>query len=449
MGFPAILKHFYKTFVISLKIADMDKVLKVFVVEDDVWYAELLKHQIELNPSNQVEIFERGKELLKNIGSNPDLIIMDYNLPDISGLKLFNTIKNECLNTEVVVVSGQNNISIALDLIKDGAYDYIVKNDETKERLWQILNNISKKNELKKEIEELRNEVEKKYTFSSTIIGNSPKIKSVFSLLEKATKAKITVSITGETGTGKEVVAKSIHFNSSNSKSPFIPINVSAIPNELIESELFGYEKGAFTGANNRKIGKFELAKDGTIFLDEIAEMDLNMQSKLLRVIQEREVVRLGGNDSIKINCRIIVATHKDLKEEVNKGNFREDLYYRLFGLPIHLPPLRDRGDDVLLLSKYFIEQFSKENNLKPKKLSESAIKKIKSHPFPGNVRELKAVIDLAMVLSDEDNINSADITFATNDPLQNLSFENKSLKDFNDMIIMHFFKNNDTFLKD
>ncbi len=236
--------------------------------------------------------------------------------------------------------------------MKLGAYDYISKDHETKERLLNSINNARNRTSLIKEIDHLKKEISEKYEFEKSIIGTSPAIKRTFALLEKAVQTNISVSISGETGTGKELVAKAIHYNSKRKNKPFVAVNIAAIPRDLIESELFGHEKGAFTGAITRRIGKFEEAEGGTIFLDEIGEMDPNLQAKLLRVLQEREVTRIGGNQVIKLDVRIVAATHKDLAEEVKNGRFREDLYYRLLGLPIHLPPLRERGTDVLLIAK-------------------------------------------------------------------------------------------------
>ncbi len=348
----------------------------------------------------------------------------------------------ETPETEVIMISGQEDIATVVDLLKEGAYDYLVKDDETKNKLWQSILHIRENSSLKKELTQLRNEVQKKYDFSKTIKGNSPSIKKVFKLIEKAVKTNITVSITGETGTGKEVIAKAIHYNSNRKKEPFIAINVTAIPSELMESELFGHERGAFTGAQTRRKGKFEEAGKGTIFLDEIGEMDASMQSKLLRVLQEREIVRVGGNDVIKLNCRIIVATHRDLIQEVKIGNFRQDLYYRLLGLPIELPSLRKRREDILILAKYFITEFAKENKSIPKQLSEKAIEKLLGYNYPGNIRELKAVIELSTVLSDDNIINSDDLNFPSNDPLNELLMEEKSLKEYN-LYFLNKYNNN------
>jgi DNA-binding NtrC family response regulator len=218
---------------------------------------------------------------------------------------------------------------------------------------------------------------------------------------------------------------------------------MAAIPKELLESQFFGYEKGAFTGADNRSIGKFEQADGGTIFLDEIAELDLNLQSKLLRVLQEREVIRLGGKDPIKFNARLIIATHKDLAQEVKKGNFREDLYYRIIGLPIELPPLRERGNDILLLAKYFIDLFTTENKMKSIPLSKEAKNKLIRYYFPGNIRELKSVIDLACVMSDGKEITIEDLTFTSINESNFLLSEEKTLKEYTSEIILHYLKKN------
>jgi DNA-binding NtrC family response regulator len=274
------------------------------------------------------------------------------------------------------------------------------------------IKNARNKSSLIREIGKLKEEISAKYEFEKSIIGNSPAIKKVFALLEKAVKSQITVSITGETGTGKELVAKAVHYNSKRKSKPFVAVNIAAIPHDLIESELFGHEKGAFTGAVNRRIGKFEEAEGGTIFLDEIGEMDLNMQAKLLRVLQEQEITRIGSNQVIKLDVRVVVATHKNLAEETKAGRFREDLYYRLLGLPIQLPPLRDRGQDIILLAKFFLDKFSRENQLPKFKISTEAQNKLLYHPFPGNVRELKSVMDLAAVMVDGSEIDSEHINF-------------------------------------
>ena len=224
--------------------------------------------------------------------------------------------------------------------------------------------------------------------------------------------------ISGETGTGKELVAKAIHYNSNRRDKPFVAFNAAAIPADLIESELFGHEKGAFTGASSRRIGRFEEANGGTLFLDEIGEMKLNLQSKLLRALQEKEIIRIGSNKPVKTDCRIIVASNKNLKEEVKKGNFSEDLYYRLLGLPIELPPLRDRENDILILATHFVKSFCIENNIPPKKLSPQIQKKLMNYNYPGNIMELKSLVELAVTLSGKDEIEPADLVLDQEEPI-------------------------------
>jgi DNA-binding NtrC family response regulator len=279
--------------------------------------------------------------------------------------------------------------------------------------LWNAILRIKETLSLKKEVEILKEQLEEKHSFSASIIGNSPAIKKTFVLLEKASKTNINFSKSGETGTGKEVYAKAIHYNSDRKKAPFVAVNMAAIPSELMESELFGHEKGAFTGAVQRKPGKFEEANGGTLFLDEIAELDLALQSKILRALQEREITRLGGNDKIKLNIRLITATHRDLAAEVQAGRFREDLYFRIIGLPLHLPPLRDRGADVLLLAKHFTDLAAADNHMKPPALSAGAKEKLLQYRYPGNVRELKAAMDLAVVMCEGKEITEKDIMFS------------------------------------
>ncbi len=415
------------------------KTIKIFVIEDDAVYAKILSYHLSQNPDYDVETFLTGKECIDNLYKNPDIITLDYSLPDMSGMDVLKKIKKYDTEIPVVMISGQDDVTTAVNLLKEGAYDYIVKDKDTKERIWNCLKNIKEKIELKDEIHELREEIGKKYEYNKILKGNSPTLNNVFVLMEKAAKTNITVSITGETGTGKELVAKAIHYNSSWRRKPFVIVNVSAIPNELIESEMFGHEKGAFTGANIRRIGKFEEANGGTIFLDEIGEMDLTMQSKLLRVLQEKEITRVGGNNNVKIEVRVVVATHKNLLEEVRKGNFREDLYYRLLGLPIELPPLRDRGNDIVLLAKYFIDEFCKENKLPKLSISAEGQEKLMNYPFPGNVRELKAVMELAAVMANSKIIDANGINFYSTSSMTDLLLHESTLQEYTRKIIKSF----------
>ncbi len=416
---------------------------KIFVVEDEPMYRRLVEYTLKLNPEHEVMGFGNAKDCLDKIHLNPKVIILDHSLPDITGVELMKRIKKLNSEIEFIVLSGQKDISVAVAFLKEGAYDYINKDDQTsvdlKNRLLNTVNNIVKKQQLKEEVTYLRQELSDKYEFSNTIKGNSVALKRVFALLEKAARTNITVSITGETGTGKELVAKAIHYNSVRKKEPFVAVNVSAIPRDLLESDLFGHEKGAFTGAVTRQIGKFEQADKGSLFLDEIGEMDINMQAKLLRVLQERELVRIGGRQTIKIDTRIIVATHQNLQEMVAEGTFRQDLYYRLLGLPIKLPPLRQRGNDALILARYFLDDFCKENGLPKMEIMADAKEKVLNYAFPGNIRELKAVIELAAVLTNDETISANDIQFSSALSINNLLNDEQSLKAYNQHIVRYF----------
>ncbi len=421
-----------------------DQPVKIFVVEDDPMYNRMVKYVMELNPDHEVHTFSNGKDCINNLHLGPSIISLDYTLPDMTGEDVLRKIKSFNKDIVVIILSGQQDISTAVKLLKQGAYDYITKDSETKERILNTLTHIKSNIELKEEVEHLREELTSQYQFDKNIVGNSRPMQRVFNMLKKAVKTNITVSITGETGTGKEVIAKAVHYNSDRKKNPFVAVNMSAIPKELLESELFGYEKGAFTGANTRKIGKFESANTGTLFLDEVAEMDISLQAKLLRALQEREVNRIGGDKPVKFDARIIVATHKNLADEVNAGNFREDLYYRLLGLPIELPPLRERGNDIVLLAKFFLTSFAKTNKMGKMDFSKSAKNKLLEYSYPGNVRELKAVVELSSVMAGSNVIEAEDIRFSSPKRTEAFLTEEMTLKDYTSKIIHHFLKKYD-----
>lgn len=426
-----------------------EKPYKIFVVEDDEWYNRLLVHTLSLNPDYEIQSFTTGKDCLANLHREPDVITLDYRLPDTSGLDLLKQIKEVNDEIQVILISEQDDIDTVVNLLKLGAFDYIVKSRDIRERLLNTVNNIRQGSDLKKEIVNLRREVGKKYTGADGMVGNSPAMQKIQELIEKAIRTNISVTVTGETGTGKELVAKAIHYNSNRAKLPFVAVNMAAIPKELTESELFGHEKGAFTGATSRRIGKFEEAKGGTLFLDEIAEMDYSLQAKLLRALQEKEIIRVGSNTPVKTDCRIVVATNKNLQEEIKKGNFRQDLYYRLYGLFIELPPLRERGNDVILLARHFIRTFCAENNLPLKTLTTEASSLLLSYSFPGNIRELKSIIELAVTLSDQAEITPDHIIVSRGDDLmQDLETEELTLRDYDILILRKFLKKYDNNIK-
>lgn len=422
--------------------------LKIFVVEDDEWYRKLLVHTLSLNPDHEVLAFETAADCLSNLKDKPDLITVDYRLPDMNGEDLLTKIHDINPEIAVLVISEQENIETAVTLLKKGAYDYLTKTKDIRDRMLHLIANFTKNASLKSTIKTLQKEVQKKYDFQTSIIGQSNQMKQVFHLMEKATSTNITVMIHGETGTGKEVVAKSIHYNSNLKSKPFVAVNMSAIPKELAESELFGHEKGAFTGATQRHAGKFEQANGGTLFLDEIGEMDINLQAKLLRALQEKEITRVGGSETIKVNCRILAATHRNLQEEMKKGNFREDLYYRLFGLTINIPPLRERDKDIILLAKHFVEAFCTENSLPQKTITGEASQKLMTYSYPGNIRELKSIVELAVVMSEDENIKKDDISFSRQDTITDIYGENMTMKDYELKIVNLYLKRFDNNIK-
>ena len=387
---------------------------KIFVVEDNEWYGELLVHRLGQNPYHSVYRFGTAADCLAHLNEQPDFITLDYSLPDAKGEMVLRQIRERLPGTEVIVISGQEDVNTAVSMLRQGAYDYLVKDENTLDRLWNIVGKVEQQAHLRRENNQLRQQIGVRYGPGQAILGEHPSVLQVHTLIAKAARTAVTVSVSGETGTGKELVAKAIHFQSSRSSQPFVAVNMAAIPRERMESELFGHEKGAFAGAVARHVGRLEEANGGTLFLDEITDLDLSLQAKLMRVLQECEVTRVGSSQRVGFDVRLIVATHRDLIAEVHAGHFREDLYYRLLGLPIALSPLRQRGSDVLLLADVFVRDFSNLNNLPLRQLTESARERLLTHTFPGNVRELRAVVELATVLADGEQIFAEDLPLRT-----------------------------------
>jgi two-component system response regulator AtoC len=421
-----------------------EKNFKIFVVEDDDWYRRLLEYNLSLDPEFEVHTFADVKSCLAQLHQRPDLVTLDYRLPDMKGSEAMRRILDFDQDIHVIMISEQDDIEVVVDLLKQGAADYLVKSGDIQNRLLHTVQLLRKNKKLKTRIDVLEQEVVDKYAFQNAILGNSPAIKRVFELMEKASRTNLTVMVTGETGTGKELVAKAIHYHSTRAKGPYVTLNVAAIPSELIESELFGHEKGAFTGAIQARKGKFEEADGGSLFLDEIGEMEIHLQAKLLRALQEREVTRVGSNKVTKFDCRIIVATHRNLAEAVRDGKFREDLYYRLFGVPIDLPPLRQRGKDILIIAKKLIENFCASNQMERLQLSKDAQEKLMAYQWPGNVRELKSVVELACVMSNGPDLQPEDLRFGTLDMVPALLAENLTLRDYTHRILKTYLDRND-----
>jgi len=357
-----------------------------------------------------VDLARDGEEALRLIRSEPyDLALIDIRMPKIDGLKLLDRIRAEREDLLVVVMTAEATMKHAVESMKRGAYDYITKPFDI-DVIDAIIEKARRAHSLVREVTGLREELRGTFDIEKSIIGRSPAMQEIYKLIGKVAASDMTVLVQGESGTGKELVARAIHYNSTRLGKPFIAINCAAIPKDLLENELFGHEKGAFTGASERMAGKFEQADGGTIFLDEIGDMPQDLQAKILRVLQEREIVRTGGNRTIPVNVRVIAATNRDLHRLVEERIFREDLFYRLNVVPIILPPLRERREDIPVLVEYFVTRTCQELGMGTKRVSPEAMAYLSSLPWPGNVRELENVVKRGVILSSDPVIGPDDV---------------------------------------
>ncbi len=378
---------------------------KILIIDDEQYILDSLKDALE-DEGYTVLTSLSGYEGIKIIETeNPDVVLLDIWLKDIDGVEILKRVKSVYESLPIIMISGHGTIETAVQCTKLKAFDFIEKPLNLEKVLITIKNAI----ELKK-IKEENVYLKKSFLKDEIILGNSDPIKRLLEDIDKIAPTDSWVLITGENGTGKELVAKLIHKKSKRRDKPFIDVNCAAIPEELIESELFGHEKGSFTGATEQKKGKFDLANKGTLFLDEIGDMSLKTQAKILRILQEQKFERVGGTEVIEVDVRVIAATNKNLEEEINKGNFREDLYYRLNVVPIHVPPLRERKEDIPILAKYFLNKFSYEKDGKNRFLSNGAIDILQNYHWPGNVRELKNLMERIVILVEKEEITEYDI---------------------------------------
>lgn len=380
----------------------------VFIVDDEQAISKLLSYWLKEKWGYEIEVLGTGEEVLKKLYQKPDLILLDIMLPGMDGLEVLKRIKQIDEHLPVIMLSAQGKVEVALESLKFGAYDYFPKPIDL-QKLEPAVKNSIKGYDLTKEIENLRENIKKEYSFSNIVSADS-RMQDVFKLVTKVLNNDITVLIYGESGTGKELIARAIHYNGNRKNAPFVVVNCASIPRELLESELFGHEKGSFTGAHQRKLGKFEVANGGTIFLDEVGELEMLLQAKLLRVIQEKAFDRVGGTELIKTDVRIVSATNRDLKEAVDKKEFREDLFYRLNSFPIFIPPLRHRKGDILVLAQHFLESLSKKLSKEIKGFSKKALKLIYDYPWPGNIREMENTIERCMIIAERDIIDVEDL---------------------------------------
>ena len=385
--------------------------LLLFVVENNDWYAAQLAHRLGQNPDHQVRRFATTQACLEHLSDQPDFIILDCPLPAAAEQHLLRGLAERLPLATVVVLTDQGDRARPQNKPAHRACHHLVKNAQTLDCLCALAQAAAQRGCLRRAAAQaLPLPAPRRRPGPAAILGNHPAVQQLHVLIAKAAATNITVSISGETGTGKELVAQAIHCQSGRAGQPFVALNMLAIPHELLESELFGHEKGAFTGAVARRVGRLEEAHGGTLFLDEIGDLGLGLQAKLLRVLQEREVTRVGGTKPVAFDVRLVVATHRNLLAEVRAGRFREDLYYRLLGLPVALPPLRERGHDVLVLAEAFSRAFCQQQGLPLRPLAQSARRALLAYAFPGNVRELKAVVERAAVLADGETLEADDL---------------------------------------
>jgi len=386
----------------------MNRIPNVLIIDDEPLMRLSISDALKAEGYNIASV-ESGGEGLKAIKDNVyDIVITDLKLPEVDGLHILKSCRHYSPMTKILMITAYGSVETAVEAMRQGAYDYITKPFSMDEMIIIVKRLIRLRN-LEDENIYLKEKIEDKYDFNG-IIGKSNKMKEVFEKVKVVAQSDTTVLITGESGTGKELVANAIHYNSPRKDEAFIKVSCAALPETLLEAELFGHEKGAFTGALKQKKGRFELAHKGTLFLDEIGEISLTVQVKLLRVLQERELERVGGTETINVDVRIICATQRDLKKEVQKGSFREDLYYRLNVVPVFLPPLRERKEDILLLVEHFLDAYSKQMNKSIKNLSLEVRELLLKYDFPGNVRELENAIERGVTLCRNGEIQAWDL---------------------------------------
>lgn len=377
----------------------------ILIIDDEIEICESIKMILEYEDYH-VEFATNPSEGLDKIRSSKyEVILLDINMPELNGFEVLQKVTNDDIDINVIMISAHSSVENAVKATKLGAFDFIEKPID-RDKLLITVRNAVNQNELKKENKELKNSIEDE----NIIIGESESLKRVLETAKRVAVTESRILITGENGTGKELIAKEIHKFSKRKDKPFIEVNCAAIPNELIESELFGHEKGAFTGAANKRIGKFELAHGGTLFLDEIGDMSLNAQAKVLKAIEEGKIERVGGTETIDVDVRLISATNKDLQKEISEGNFREDLFHRLNVIPLNIPPLRERKNDIELLINHFNKRISRKYNFTEKKFSKEAVELLKDQKWSGNVRELKNIIERILIMLPDEQIDKSDI---------------------------------------
>jgi two-component system nitrogen regulation response regulator NtrX len=385
---------------------------RILVIDDEAGIRDSLKMTLEYEGYEFIGAATGQEGLALAEREAPDLVLLDVKMPGMDGLEVLDRLRALYDSLPVVVVSGHGTISTAVEATKKGAFDFIEK-PFASDRVLVSLRNALDQRQLRDENRSLKRAVEVRHQ----MIGDSAALKEVTAAIRRAAPTNATVLIQGESGVGKELVARTIHRNSLRSRERFVQVNCAAIPEELIESELFGHEKGSFTGATEKQVGKFEQADRGTIFLDEVGDMSPKTQAKVLRVLQEGEVERLGSARTIKVDVRVIAATNKNLEEEIEKGSFREDLYFRLAVIPIFVPALRERPEDIPLLVRHYMDYFSRENNVRPKRITAAALESLQRYRWKGNIRELRNTVERLNIMTSGDTIDVADLPSMVRNP--------------------------------
>ncbi len=421
---------------------------KIFLIDDEEKLRSLMNRIISLEGFTVVEAnnLKQAEKLLEK--EQPEVILCDVKLPDGNGVDFVSKIKTTYPGIEIILLTAYGNIPDGVQAIKNGAFDYLVKGDDNEKKI-PLLNRAMEKVQLRKRVQQLERQVGKQYSFEN-ILGSSPVIQEVIKMAKKVAPADTTVLLLGETGTGKEVFAQAIHHGSKRNIQPFLAVNCSSFSKELLENEIFGHKAGAFTGASKDKKGLIEEANHGTLFLDEIGEMPMELQTKLLRVLETNEFLRVGDTKPVKVDVRIIAATNRDLKQEVENGKFREDLFYRLNVFSISLPPLRERKKDIPALADYFLNLFADKTNKKIIVIQPDVLKHLQLHDWKGNIRELKNAIERAVILEDSDQLTLSSLPFelqslAEDQPASSSPFSLAGMEKLHIQKVLHHTKGNKT----
>ncbi len=415
------------------------KEILIFLAIEDKDMSTRIQDVLKQFEDTQFITYRNGKSCTDEFYKKPQMVIFSITMQDLSGSVLLKKIKKFDPDIKMIFVAPEKQATQIPQLLNLGAYSFINKDKDNDDRIWEVVSNTIENIRLKSELTRLRFEVGKKYKYTNILKGKSLWMHELFATIDKAAKSSIPVSLYGEPGTGKKLIAKTIHFHSAYMANPFIEVNIAAIPDNLIEAELFGFERTPLYGDREIRYGRLEEAQRGTLFINEIDKLNPLMQERLAGVIRDKNFCRLGSENPQKFNSRLIVSSTQNLLDHVNKGKFNEDLYYRLLGLPIRIAPLRDRENDLIYLSRYFLKQFCLENEMAKMEITPAAQEKLINYPYPGNIRELKAIIELSAVLADGHPIEPEHINFFTTNPMANLLLRENTLYEYTRQIIKNF----------